>query len=214
MSKVTYIIKASNDVLNEKTAAILVQVVKKNYITSAEVREALAETMNASSVNSNIGVLIKKGLIEKSGDGLIVSAEGQEIINQAAVIYAEENAPELLEKRNTRKARPITDQMEADKNLMMELLATKDNLFTIKKLDVYRSNFIAVLEKRTFGIRSFEVSNKGNFRISGYKMTEEQVKHFEDLGMVAKHSKNGNVYLDIPRTQENIENIIHAVDTL
>lgn len=79
--------------------------------------------------------------------------------------------------------------MEADKNLMMELLATKDNLFTIKKLDVYRSNFIAVLEKRTFGIRSFEVSNKGNFRISGYKMTEEQVKHFEDLGMVAKHSK-------------------------
>ena len=214
MSKVTYIIKASEDALNEKTAAILVQVAKKDFITSAELREILEETMNAGSVNSNIGVLIKKGLIEKSGDGLIVSAEGQEIINQAAVIYAEENAPELLEKRNTRKARPITDQMEADKNLMMELLATKDNLFTIKKLDVYRSNFIAVLEKRTFGIRSFEVSNKGNFRISGYKMTEEQVKHFEDLGMVAKHSKNGNVYLDIPRTQENIENIIHAVDTL
>ena len=214
MSKVTYIIKASEDALNEKTAAILVQVAKKDFITSAELREILEETMNAGSVNSNIGVLIKKGLIEKSGDGLIVSAEGQEIINQAAVIYAEENVPELLEKRNTRKARPITDQMEADKNLMMELLATKDNLFTIKKLDVYRSNFIAVLEKRTFGIRSFEVSNKGNFRISGYKMTEEQVKHFEDLGMVAKHSKNGNVYLDIPRTQENIENIIHAVDTL
>ena len=214
MSKVIYIVKASENSISENAANVLIVVAKKDFITSSEVREVLADKLSAASVNSNIGVLIKKGLIEKSGDGLIVSAEGQEIINQAAVIYAEENAPELLEKRNTRKARPITDQMEADKNLMMELLATKDNLFTIKKLDVYRSNFIAVLEKRTFGIRSFEVSNKGNFRISGYKMTEEQVKHFEDLGMVAKHSKNGNVYLDIPRTQENIENIIHAVDTL
>ncbi|MCO0615412.1 hypothetical protein M8756_19270, partial [Lutimaribacter sp. EGI FJ00015] len=186
MSKVIYIVKASENSISENAANVLIVVAKKDFITSSEVRDILADKLSAASVNSNIGVLIKKGLIEKSGDGLIVSAEGQEIINQAAVIYAEENAPELLEKRNTRKARPITDQMEADKNLMMELLATKDNLFTIKKLDVYRSNFIAVLEKRTFGIRSFEVSNKGNFRISGYKMTEEQVKHFEDLGMVAK----------------------------
>ena len=214
MSKITYIIKASENALNEKTAAILVKIAKSDFITAAQLRDDLAETLNASSVNSNIGVLIKKGFVEKSGDGLIITGEAQDVISNAAVIYAQENAPELLEKRNTRKARPITSDMESDKDFMMDLLKTKENLFTIKKLDVYRSNFIAVLEKRTFGIRSFEVSNKGNFRISGYKMTEEQVKHFEDLGMVAKHSKNGNVYLDIPRTQENIENIIHAVDTL
>ncbi|UPW42365.1 middle transcription regulatory protein [Salmonella phage CF-SP2] len=214
MSKVTYIIKASNDVLNEKTASILVKVAKQDFVTSAELREQLEDKMTASSVNSNIGVLIKKGLIEKSGDGLVITGEAQDIISNAAVLYAQENAPELLEKRNTRKARPITGDMEADKDFMMELLGTKEELFKIKKLDVYRSNFIAVLEKRTFGIRSFEVSNKGNFRISGYKMTEEQVKHFEDLGMIAKHSKNGNVYLDIVRTQENIETIINSVDTL
>ncbi|ANA49602.1 MotA-like activator of middle period transcription [Salmonella phage vB_SnwM_CGG4-1] len=214
MSKVTYIIKASNDVLNEKTASILVKVAKQDFITSAELREQLEDKMTASSVNSNIGVLIKKGLVEKSGDGLVITGEAQDIISNAAVLYAQENAPELLEKRNTRKARPITGDMEADKDFMMELLGTKEELFKIKKLDVYRSNFIAVLEKRTFGIRSFEVSNKGNFRISGYKMTEEQVKHFEDLGMTAKHSKNGNIYLDIARTQENIETIINSVDAL
>ena len=214
MSKVTYIIKASENVLNEKTAAILIKVAKGNFITSVELREELVETMNASSVNSNIGVLIKKGLIEKSGDGLVITGEAQDIISNAAVLYAQENAPELLEKRNTRKARAITGEMESDKDFMMELLTTKEELFKIKKLDVYRSNFIAVLEKRTFGIRSFEVSNKGNFRISGYKMTDSQVKHFEDLGMTAKHSKNGNIYLDIARTEENIENIINSVDTL
>ncbi|AIX12256.1 MotA-like activator of middle period transcription [Citrobacter phage Moon] len=214
MSKVTYIIEASENVLNEKTAAILIKVAKGNFITSAELREELVETMNASSVNSNIGVLIKKGLIEKSGDGLVITGEAQDIISNAAVLYAQENAPELLEKRNTRKARAITGEMESDKDFMMEVLATKEELFKIKKLNVYRSNFIAVLEKRTFGIRSFEVSNKGNFRISGYKMTDSQVKHFEDLGMTAKHSKNGNIYLDIARTEENIENIINSVDTL
>lgn len=214
MSKVIYIVKAAENAISENAATVLIAVAKKNFITSAEVRENLEEKLSAASVNSNIGVLIKKNLIEKSGDGLVITGEGQEIINQAAVIYAEENAPELLEKRNTRKARPITDQMEADKNLMMEILETKSELFKIKKLDVYRSNFIAVLEKRTFGIRSFEVSNKGNFRISGYKMEEEVVKHFQDLGMTAKTSKNGNIYLDISRTQENIENIIHAVDVL
>ncbi len=87
MSKVTYIIKASEDALNEKTAAILVQVAKKDFITSAELREILEETMNAGSVNSNIGVLIKKGLIEKSGDGLIITGEAQDIISKAAAIY-------------------------------------------------------------------------------------------------------------------------------
>ena len=165
MSKVTYIIKASEDALNEKTAAILVQVAKKDFITSSELREILEETMNASSVNSNIGVLIKKGLIEKSGDGLIITGEAQDIISKAAVIYAEENKPELL-------------------------------------------------EKRTFGIRSLEVNNKGTFRIFGYKISEEHQKHFTDLGMSCRVAATGNTYLDIARTAENIETIIRSIKEL
>ena len=54
MSKVTYIIKASNDVLNEKTAAILITIAKKDFITAAEVREVHPDLGNAV-VNSNIG---------------------------------------------------------------------------------------------------------------------------------------------------------------
>ncbi|AEN93865.1 activator of middle period transcription [Escherichia phage Bp7] len=64
MSKITYIIKASEDALNEKTASILVHIIKHNFITSGEVREALSEQFSAAVVNSNIGVLIKKGFIE------------------------------------------------------------------------------------------------------------------------------------------------------
>lgn len=214
MSKVIYIVKASENTISENAAQVMIAIAKKDFITSSEVREVLEEKLSAASVNSNIGVLLKKGLIEKSGEGLITTGEAQDILNKAAVIYAEENAPELLEKRNTRKARPITDQMETDKALMLEILAQKEELFTIKGVEVYRSNLIAVLEKRTFGIRSFEVSNKGNFRVFGYKMEESTIKAFTDAGMTAKIAKNGNIYLDIERNAENIENIIHVVDTL
>lgn len=214
MSKVTYIIKASEDALNEKTAAILVQVAKKDFITSSELREILEETMNASSVNSNIGVLIKKGLIEKSGDGLIITGEAQDIISKAAVIYAEENKPELLKKRNTRKARPLTEDMNEHKDLMMKLLGEMEDILPLKELTVYRSNYIAVLEKRTFGIRSLEVNNKGTFRIFGYKISEEHQKHFIDLGMSCRVAATGNTYLDITRNAENIEKIIRSIKEL
>ena len=214
MSKVTYIIKASEDALNEKTAAILVQVAKKDFITSSELREILEETMNASSVNSNIGVLIKKGLIEKSGDGLIITGEAQDIISKAAVIYAEENKPELLKKRNTRKARPLTEDMNEHKDLMMSILSEMEDILPLKELTVYRSNYIAVLEKRTFGIRSLEVNNKGTFRIFGYKISEEHQKHFTDLGMSCRVTATGNTYLDIARTAENIETIIRSIKEL
>ncbi|WYC18119.1 putative transcriptional regulator [Klebsiella phage vB_KpnM-YP11] len=214
MSKVTYIIKASEDALNEKTAAILVQVAKKDFITSSELREILEETMNASSVNSNIGVLIKKGLIEKSGDGLIITGEAQDIISKAAVIYAEENKPELLKKRNTRKARPLTEDMNEHKDLMMSILSEMEDILPLKELTVYRSNYIAVLEKRTFGIRSLEVNNKGTFRIFGYKISEDHQKHFIDLGMSCRVAATGNTYLDIARTAENIETIIRSIKEL
>lgn len=214
MSKVSYIIKASEDSISENAAKVFVAVAKKDFITASEIREALENELAPGSINSNIGVLSKKGLVEKSGEGYIITGEGQDVLSKAAEIYAAENAPELLEKRNTRKARPITEGMEADKDFMMNLLKEHESIFTIKRLDTYRSNYIANLEKRTFGIRSFEVSNKGNFRISGYKMTDEQLKHFTDLGMSAKVSANGNVYLDIKRTQDNIETIINSLETL
>lgn len=64
MSKVIYIVKASENSISENAANVLIVVAKKDFITSSEVRDILADKLSAASVNSNIGVLIKKGLIE------------------------------------------------------------------------------------------------------------------------------------------------------
>ncbi|QEA10753.1 MotA-like activator of middle period transcription [Enterobacter phage vB_EhoM-IME523] len=206
MSKVTYIIKASNDVLNEKTAAILVQVVKKNYITSAEVREALVETMNASSVNSNIGVLIKKGLIEKSGDGLIATGEAMDIVQAAADLFASENAPEMLTKRKTRSARGVTDTM---KELADLVVAGLDGRIDLKEIRENRSNLEIQFVKRTLGIRQIEIRRDGSLRIFGYNMSDKDAKIFTSLGYDVKFKVGGkNTYIDFPAVTADIISVI------
>lgn len=209
MSKVTYIIKASEDSLNEKTAAILIQIAKKNFITSSELREVLAETLSGSSVNSNIGVLIKKGFIEKSGDGLVITGEAQDIISKAATIYAEENKPELLKERKTRSARGVTDDMEKDIEFIKEIIKDK---FEIKTVETNRSNMGVVLEKRlSNGIRKFEVMRNGIFRIFGYKVSKDILDILESKGMTYRIASNGNAYIDIKRTQEVMKDIIESI---
>lgn len=214
MSKVTYIIKASEDSISENAAKVFVAIAKKDFITASEIREALENELAPGSINSNIGVLSKKGLIEKSGEGYIITGEGQDVLSKAAEIYATENKPELLKKRNTRKARPLTEDMAEHKDLMMSILGEMEDILPLKELTVYRSNYIAVLEKRTFGIRSLEVNNKGTFRIFGYKISEEHQKHFTDLGMSCRVAATGNTYLDIARTSDNIEKIIRSIKEL
>lgn len=208
MSKVTYIIKASNDVLNEKTSAILIQVAKQKFITSAEVRENLAETLNASSVNSNIGVLIKKGFIEKSGEGFITTILADDTLAQAAQIYAEENTPELVKPRKTRKAREISADMEAFKDYLEKKVAER---FTIKNIELYRSNYIIRLESRHEGIRIFEIRNKGEFRVVAYKVTEDMSNKLQAAGMSAKIGSSNNAYFDIDCTEANIDMIVALV---
>lgn len=209
MSKVTYIIKASNDVLNEKTAAILVQVAKNNFITSAQIRENLAEEMNASSVNSNIGVLIKKGFIEKSEDGLIASSEGMNIIMAAADLYAAEVKPELTKARKTRSARGVTDTMTE----MAELVKTSlENKVDIKEIAENRSNLEVRLVKRTMGIRQFEIRRDGSMRIFGYNMTADDTKQFENLGYTVNVKVGGkNTYIDFPNVTKDIIEIVTNV---
>lgn len=199
MSKVTYIIKASNDTLNEKTAAILVQVVKNNFITSAEIREALAETLNASSVNSNIGVLIKKGMIEKSGDGLVATGEAMDIIQAAAVLHAEENAPEMVKPRKTRSARGVTEEMTKLAEQVKAALVEAE--FEVKEIAENRSNLEVRLTKRTNGIRQIEVRRDGSFRIFGYNMNEDFAKKFVTDGFTLKVGGK-NTYIDFAQATE------------
>lgn len=206
MSKVTYIIKASNDTLNEKTAAILVHVIKNNFCTSADVREALAETLNASSVNSNIGVLLKKGLIEKSGDGLMATGEAMDIVQAAAVLHAEENKPELLTKRKTRSARGVTSEMTEMAELVKSLI---EDRIEVKEIAENRSNLEVRLAKRTLGIRQFEVRRDGTLRIFGYNMKDADAKVFTSLGYETKFKVGGkNTYIDFPNVTKDMIAII------
>lgn len=194
MSKVTYIIKASNDSVSENAANVLVVVAKQDFITSAEVREKLEGVLSASQVNSNIGVLIKKGLVEKSGDGLIITGEATDLLQNAAKIYAEENKPELVKDRKTRQPRGTTPEMEVTIKFIEELV--KD-VHEIKTIETNRSNMGVVLAKRLpSGVRKLEVMRKGTFRIFGYKVSEDKLKEFETLGMTYRVSDNGNAYID------------------
>lgn len=194
MSKVTYIIKASNDSVSENAANVLVAVAKQDFITSAEVREKLDGVLTASQVNSNIGVLIKKGLIEKSGDGLIITGEATDLLQNAAKIYAEENKPELVKERKTRQPRGTTPEMEDTIKFIEEQI--KDD-HEIKTIEINRSNMGVVLAKRLpSGVRKLEVMRKGTFRIFGYKVSEDKLKEFEALGMTYRVSDNGNAYID------------------
>lgn len=209
MSKVTYIIKASNDVLNEKTASILIQVIKNNYITSAEIRDLLSETMNASSVNSNIGVLLKKGLIEKSEDGLIATGEAMDIIQAAAVLHAEENKPELLQKRKTRSARGVTEEMSKMAEEVKTLLEARVD---VKGIIENRSNLEVQLVKRTNGVRQIEIRRDGSLRIFGYNMSETESKVFTSLSADVKFKVGGkNTYIDFPNITSEMASTIANV---
>ncbi|AHY25502.1 activator of middle period transcription [Serratia phage PS2] len=206
--KLNYIISASADTLNEKTAAILIEVAKKNFITSAEIRETLTE-LNASSVNSNIGVLIKKNLIEKSGDGLIITEHGDEIVIKAAELHAADNKPELLKDRKTRTARAVTADMKATAESIKKRVEELD--VETKDIETYRSNLWVTLTKRAkSGVRKFEVLNKGMFRIFGYKVRTELLDILKaECEATVKEATSGNCYIDMPLTEDVINFVLN-----
>ncbi|AWD90427.1 MotA-like activator of middle period transcription [Erwinia phage Cronus] len=204
MSKVTYIIKASKDSVSENAANVLIVIAKQNFISSAEVREKLEETLSASSVNSNIGVLIKKGLIEKSGEGLIITAEATDLLNEAARIYAEENKPELVKERKTRKPRGLTEDMKADMEFLKAMVKEK---FEVKSVTEDRSNYLVNVNDKKNGIRRFEVLNRGIFRVGGYKVPQETLDMLEAAGMTYRIG-GSNAYIDMPLTRDNMTKIV------
>ncbi|AKA62111.1 activator of middle transcription [Proteus phage vB_PmiM_Pm5461] len=199
MSKLSYVLKASSE-LNEKTGAILLEVAKTNFIQAKDIREALPE-ISSASINSNIGVLIKKGFIEKSGDGLIATEQGTEVILKAADIFAEENPSKI---KTTRKPRGVTEEMTKFAEKFKEI-----SPFAIKGIFENRSNLELRLEKRVNGIRQFEVRHKGEMRVFGYKLSEELVEKYKSIGATVKF-KGNNYYVDIKLTEENMIKVIEA----
>ena len=213
MSKLTFIIEASENVLNEKTAAIFLEIAKKNFITSAQIREKLeTEEFSAGSINSNIGILIKKQLIEKSDDGFILSSEGTILINKAADIRAAAEAPELLKEGPSRK-RAISDDMLTEQEWLRE---TVDGHYGLKdEPREYRSNILVEPGNRKLGVQIFEIRNglKGFRLVYSKKLDESIIAKLVEYGFVDLKRKNGfGGYLDVAYSRDAIEYVIKLIN--
>lgn len=197
MSKVQFIIKASNQELNEKTSAILVEVAKKDFIEASEIRENLPE-FSGPSINSNIGVLVKKEYIEKSGDGFILSELGESILDKAGELYLLENPT----KRKSRAKGPTQDM--ADMNEYVLELIPED---LVKKVVINRSNYEVHIH-RTNSLRSFEVRRKGIIRACCYMIGSDKLERCKELEGVSFRGTSPNTFVDLPATNENIEKLL------
>lgn len=212
MTKLNTLIEVSNNVLNEKTAAIFMVVARNNFIDSAAIREKLPK-IAPNSVNSNIGVLIKKGFIEKSGDGLILTGNGEQLMLDTAQKFAEENNPELLKERKSRK-REIGEDMLSEQDWMVQVV--EDNYGLNKPPIEYRSNIIIELGDRKLGIKTFEIKNKMKaFRmVYSKKINKDTLDQLLALGMTDKPKTNGTGgYLDHEYSHEFIEQVVKIINS-
>lgn len=171
--------------------------------------------MNKNSVYSNVGVMIKKGLIEKSGEGYVTTEQGDAILMQAAEMWKaaqpkDETPAPVEKKKGTRKARTITTQMTENVELVQRLLCTLG--IEHKDAVINRQNYEITLSKRHIdGYRKFEILNRGIFRVVGYRVTDEKIEMFKALGCEIKQGP-ANCYIDIDANEENIIKIMDCVE--
>lgn len=204
MTKIEALAKVLNNAeVSENATQVFIQIAKKNFITVHEIAESVELSKN--SVYSNIGVLLKKELIERSGDGYIITEAGETIVMDAAALWKAnqpaETSPTVEKKKGSRKAREITPEMTSRMERISKLVEEKIGL---KAVEIYRQNYQIIFAKRTAeGYRKFEVLNNGKFRIFGYKVAEDKLNMFREIGAEVKVG-GSNTYIDIEQTDENI----------
>lgn len=200
MNKLSFIMNSAD--IKEVPAKILFTLATNNFMTASDVREALPD-YSGPSVNSNIGVLVKKGLVEKSGDGLVLSGEGTEIILNAANEFAAQNPQKV---RNVRKPKGTTPEMHAN---MVKLQKLVETISEIKSVGENRSNLEIRLTKRLNGVRQFEIRRSGMIRVFGYKIPQNNLDKFTAIGASIKN-KGANFYIDIETTDENMQKMVDS----
>lgn len=213
MTKIEAIAKVLNNAnVSENATNVFIQVAKKAFITAAEIASTVE--MNKNAVYSNVGVMIKKGLIEKSGDGYVTTAQGDAILMEAAELWnaaqPKDATPVVEKKKGTRKARTITTEMTNQVELVQRLLCNLG--IEHKEAVINRQNYEITLNKRhADGYRKFEILNRGIFRVVGYRVSDETVEMFKALGCEIKQGP-ANCYIDIKATEENINIIMECVE--
>lgn len=208
MTKIEAIAKVlNNNGISANASSVFIEVAKKAFITASEI--AQNTEMNKNAVYSNIGVMLKKGLIEKSGDGYATTEDGDVILVEAAQMWKDaQPAPEVPvveKKKGSRKAREITPEMTS---LMEQISALVEENIGLKAVEIYRQNYQIIFAKRTTeGYRKFEVLNNGKFRIFGYKVAEDKLEAFKDVGAEIKVG-GSNTYIDIEQNAVNIAKVM------
>ncbi|UYD57560.1 middle transcription regulatory protein [Aeromonas phage B614] len=208
MTKIEAIAKVLNNTgISANASSVFIEVAKKAFITASEI--AQNTEMNKNAVYSNIGVMLKKGLIEKSGDGYATTEDGDVILVEAAQMWKDaQPAPEVPvveKKKGSRKAREITPEMTS---LMEQISALVEENIGLKAVEIYRQNYQIIFAKRTTeGYRKFEVLNNGKFRIFGYKVAEDKLEAFKDVGAEIKVG-GSNTYIDIEQNAVNIAKVM------
>ncbi|APU02036.1 transcriptional regulator of middle promoters [Aeromonas phage L9-6] len=207
MTKIEAIAKVLNNAsISDNATQIFIQVAKKAFITVSEIAESVE--MNKNAVYSNIGVMIKKELIEKSGDGYITTEAGDAILVEAAEMWKAAQPVEEVKvekKKGTRKSREITAEMTI---LMEKISALVEENIGLKAVEIYRQNYQIIFSKRTAeGYRKFEVLNNGKFRIFGYKVAEDKLEAFRQVGAEIKVG-GSNTYIDIEQNEVNIAKVM------
>lgn len=198
--------------ISETAQAIFVQLAKFNFPTAQQIRDAMPD-VSGPSVNSNIGNLVKKGLIAKHDTSFIITDLGTEILTKAAEEYAQANPKQPKQKadgttRGVRKPREVTPEMVQFKDQMEDMLK---EYFDIKETIINRSNFeIKLLKRSAQGFRHVEIRNNGKIRVFAYKVTQDTINEFITAGFEVKESKL-NVYMDIELCSESIETLKNLI---
>ncbi|ABF72787.1 MotA-like activator of middle period transcription [Aeromonas phage 25] len=212
MTKIEAIAKVlNNSSISENATSVFIQVAKKAFVTAVEI--AAVTEMNKNAVYSNIGVLLKKGLIEKSGDGYVTTESGDTILIEAAEMWKaaqpEVEAPKVEKKKGTRKAREITVEMTKISSLSSDCCPT--SVSSTSQAVINRQNYEITLNNATRdGYRKFEILNRGIFRIVGYKVSEEIINNFKTLGCEIKQGP-ANCYIDITANENNIVRLMEEI---
>lgn len=217
MNQIESIIAASNNVLNEKTATLLVSIAKEPFVTSTQLIEKHeSDEFNKNSIISNIGVLLRRGFIEKSGDednaGYVCSLDADTLLEQAMQIYADANPESEVAKKEEKIAmagkRNITPIMGDLLEVLLEVL--ENGGIPYKEPKTNRSNYDVHLEKRTLGVRVIEIRHKGLLRFCTYKVDEELLQAFESTGKIVRNkaTKTKNNYIDFEYDAETIKEIV------
>lgn len=192
MSKLKYLIEQSSTPLTTEQAQILIDLCGKGYVECS---------------NENADYLVEQNLLFRSENKVIVSDLGDELLESSAVKYLEEQAPDKLERKVKRKPREISAELTE----MCEYAKTIiEQEFDVKEVVTYCSNYHIKLKKRTLGIRQFELTNLNEFRVFGYKVSDEIIAKMQSIGAKIKIGGN-NAYIDITLSKENIILVINTL---